>query len=272
MDQDHGHASATAFVGCGNLGMAILRGALAAGVLSPGEVTVAERDAARRAEAQSLGVQATADAAAAARGASLVVLAVKPQSFADAARELSPVAAGACVVSVMAGWSSEAIRSALGGSVRVVRAMPNIAAAVGRSMTALAPGAGASEGDVARAAGLFRSIGAVAEIREDQVDAAVAAVGSSPAYLFLLAEAQVAAAQRMGFPPEVARTMAVESLLGAATMLAADGRTPQALRAAVTSAGGTTAAAMHVFEARGFVPAVIEAMDAARARSAELGR
>jgi pyrroline-5-carboxylate reductase len=115
-------------------------------------------------------------------------------------------------------------------------------------------------------------VGSTCEIREDQIDAAVAAVGSAPAYLFLLAEAQIAAAVRMGIDPETARRMTVQTMLGAATLMATDGRTPQELRAAVTSAGGTTAAAVRVFEARGFADAVNEAMDAARARSAELGR
>lgn len=271
MDPRIGPASATAFVGCGNLGMAILRGSLRTGALAQADVTVVEPDPNRRAEAQALGVHASADAGSV-RGASLLLVAVKPQAFGEAARALGPLGADACVVSVMAGWSSAAIRRALGGSARVVRAMPNMPAAVGKAMTAIARGAGATDVDLARAVGIFRSIGAVVEIDESQMDAAVAAVGSSPAYLFLLAEAQVEAAVRMGFAPGVARRMAAESLLGAASMLAQDGRSAQELRAAVTSAGGTTAAAMRVFEERGFVQAVIDAMDAARARSAELGR
>jgi pyrroline-5-carboxylate reductase len=172
----------------------------------------------------------------------------------------------------MAGWSSAAIRAALGNGPRVLRAMPNTPAQVGMAMTAIARGAGATTEDLAHTTRLFSAVGSTCEIREDQIDAAVAAVGSAPAYLFLLAEAQIAAAVRMGIEPETARRMTTQTMLGAATLMATDERTPHELRTAVTSAGGTTAAAVRVLEAHGFMGAVGEAMDAARARSAELGR
>ena len=240
---------------------------------------VIERDAGRQAEASRLGVRVTADAAAA-RGAQGVVLAVKPQHFLEAAQAIGSLSGATCVVSVMAGWSSAAIRAALSGGSdgggndgpRVVRAMPNMAAQVGLSMTAVARGAGATSDDVTAALRLFSAIGKAVEIPEALIDAAVAAVGSAPAYLYLLAEAQIAAAETMGFDAVTARAMAIESIFGAATLLATDGREPAQLRAAVTSAGGTTAAAVNVFERGEFVALVAAAMEAARARSAELGK
>ena len=277
MTEDHTNPASIAFVGCGNLGMAILSRAIASEVIDPATSVVIERDADRRAQASKLGVRATADAAAA-RGAQLVVLAVKPQHFLEVAEAIGAISNATCVVSVMAGWSSATIRAALSGGgahasgPRVVRAMPNMAAQVGVSMTAIAQGAGASSDDVADALRLFSAIGKAVEIREELMDAAVAAVGSAPAYLFLLAEAQIAAAQDMGLSAATARAMAIESLLGAATLLASDGREPAQLRAAVTSAGGTTAAAMRVFDQGGFTVMVAAAMEAARARSAELGK
>jgi pyrroline-5-carboxylate reductase len=150
--------------------------------------------------------------------------------------------------------------------------MPNMAAQVGLSMTAVARGAGATSDDVTAALRLFSAIGKAVEIPEALIDAAVAAVGSAPAYLYLLAEAQIAAAETMGFDAVTARAMAIESIFGAATLLATDGREPAQLRAAVTSAGGTTAAAVNVFERGEFVALVAAAMEAARARSAELGK
>jgi pyrroline-5-carboxylate reductase len=117
---------------------------------------------------------------------------------------------------------------------------------------------------------LFEGVGRTVDIEERLVDAAVATVGSGPAYLFLLAEAEIAAAVRLGIPEREARAMVTGTLLGSATLLDRDGRTPAELRAAVTSEGGTTAAAMKVFEARGFAQAVDGAMAAACARSAEL--
>ena len=277
MSEDHGDSANIAFVGCGNLGMAILSRAIRSEVIDPATTVVIERDAERRAEASGLGARATDDAAAA-RGAQLLVLAVKPQHFLEAAQAIGALSHATCVVSVMAGWSSAAIRATLvaGGDVdrgpRVVRAMPNMAAQVGVSMTAIARGAGATSDDVADAVRLFSAIGTAVEIREELMDAAVAAVGSAPAYLFLLAEAQISAAETMGFDAATARAMAIQSILGAATLLAQDGRDPAQLRAAVTSAGGTTAAAMRVFEQGGFTAMVATAMEAARARSVELGK
>lgn len=277
MTEDHTNPAGIAFVGCGNLGMAILSRAIASEVIDPATTVVIERDADRRTQASNLGVRATADAAAA-RDAQLVVLAVKPQHFLEVADAIGALSNATCVVSVMAGWTSATIRAALSGGgalasgPRVVRAMPNMAAQVGVSMTAIAQGAGATSDDVADALRLFSAIGKAVEIREELMDAAVAAVGSAPAYLFLLAEAQIAAAQDMGLSAATARAMAIESLLGAATLLASDGREPAQLRAAVTSAGGTTAAAMRVFDQGGFTAMVAAAMEAARARSAELGK
>ena len=283
MTEDHTNPASIAFVGCGNLGMAILSRAICSEVIDPATTVVIERDAGRQAEASRLGVRVTADAAAA-RGAQGVVLAVKPQHFLEAAQAIGSLGGATCVVSVMAGWSSAAIRAALGGGSgsggggggsdgpRVVRAMPNMAAQVGLSMTAVARGAGATSDDVTAALRLFSAIGKAVEIPEALIDAAVAAVGSAPAYLYLLAEAQIAAAETMGFDAVTARAMAIESIFGAATLLATDGREPAQLRAAVTSAGGTTAAAVNVFERGEFMAMVAAAMEAARARSAELGK
>ena len=279
MTEDHTNPASIAFVGCGNLGMAILSRAICSEVIDPATTVVIERDAGRQAEASRLGVRVTADAAAA-RGAQGVVLAVKPQHFLEAAQAIGSLGGATCVVSVMAGWSSAAIRAALSGGsdgggndgARVVRAMPNMAAQVGLSMTAVARGAGATSDDVTAALRLFSAIGKAVEIPEALIDAAVAAVGSAPAYLYLLAEAQIAAAETMGFDAVTARAMAIESIFGAATLLATDGREPAQLRAAVTSAGGTTAAAVNVFERGEFAALVAAAMEAARARSAELGK
>jgi pyrroline-5-carboxylate reductase len=279
MSEDHGDSANIAFVGCGNLGMAILSRAICSEVIDPATTVVIERDAGRQAEASRLGVRVTADAAAA-RGAQGVVLAVKPQHFLEAAQAIGSLSGATCVVSVMAGWPSAAIRAALSGGSdgggndgpRVVRAMPNMAAQVGLSMTAVARGAGATSDDVTAALRLFSAIGKAVEIPEALIDAAVAAVGSAPAYLYLLAEAQIAAAETMGFDAVTARAMAIESIFGAATLLATDGREPAQLRAAVTSAGGTTAAAVNVFERGEFAALVAAAMEAARARSAELGK
>jgi pyrroline-5-carboxylate reductase len=266
----HATPPAFAFVGCGNLGSAILARAVGSGALDVARTLVCESDPARRARAAALGVRTSADAADA-RGARTLLLAVKPQSFHEVAAQLAPLPGDALVISVMAGWGSAAIGQALGGAVRVVRAMPNTPAQVGCAMTAVAPGAGAAEADVAEAERIFGAVGRTARITEGLIDAAVAAGGSGPAYLFLLAEAQEAGARALGLDPATARAMTVQTILGAAQLLAQDGRDAAALRAAVTSKGGTTAAAIAVLEQRGFAQAVADAMRAAHDRSAELG-
>jgi pyrroline-5-carboxylate reductase len=150
--------------------------------------------------------------------------------------------------------------------------MPNTPVRHGLGFTAIAAGPGATESDLADAERLFGAVGATGRLDEALMDAAVSAVGSAPAYLFLLAEAQVAAAIAMGIDSALARAATVQTMLGAATMLAKEGRSPEDLRAEVTSAGGTTAAATRAFEEGGFRQLVERAMRAARDRSRELGR
>lgn len=263
-----------AFLGCGNMGMAVLRGALASGALRADTTLVVEASAERRAQAQALGVRTSAGAAGAA-GCTQFLLAVKPQHFEAVASELPaapPLGDGSrLAISLMAGWSSESISSRL-GDARVVRTMPNLPAQVGRGVTAIAASILATPDDVALVERLFGGVGRTVRVREDQLDAVTAVSGSGPAYLFLLAEAEVAAAQALGFDAQTARALVTGTIEGAAAMLAASAESPAALRAQVTSKGGTTEAALAVFERDGFMPMVQRALEAARDRGAALGR
>ncbi len=260
-----------AFVGCGNLGMAILSRAVAAGAVDAARTLVAEADPHRREQAHALGVHVT-EVVRDAASAHALLLAVKPQSFREVAAQLEALRGDQLVISVMAGWSSATLRAQLGGQVRVVRAMPNMPAQVGLAMTAIATGSGARSSDAATAMRLFDAVGRTVRVDESQIDAMVAAGGSAPAYLFYLAQAQIEAGVQLGLTHEQARTVTVQTMLGAATMMAAGDQTPQELRAAVTSKGGTTAAAIAVLDERGFAQAVADAMRAARDRSAQLGK
>ena len=266
-----GAGATIAFVGCGNLGFAILERAIAANAVTAPSVTVVEPDPARRDRAHALGARAT-DRIADARVAGTILLAVKPQHFDAVADGLGPLGGAIRVVSVMAGWTGATIHARLGSGPRVVRAMPNTPVRQGLGFTAIAAGPGAAEEDLAAVERLFGAVGATGRIEETLMDAAVSAVGSAPAYLFLLAEAQVAAAVEMGLDPALARAATAQTMLGAATLLAKEGRTPEELRAEVTSAGGTTAAATRAFEDGSFRELVARAMRAARDRSRELGR
>jgi pyrroline-5-carboxylate reductase len=265
-------------IGAGNMARAILSGAFHAGALAPLDVLAAEPDPGARARIESLRVRAVAHAHEAlqlAPASTPILLAVKPQSLPDVARDClsSSIPVGdRVVVSILAGAPSAAVRAALGGAARIVRVMPNTPAQIGRGVAGVALGAGSRPGDDALARTLFSSVGDVVPIDERLMDAFTAVVGSGPAYVFLLAEAMTAAARAVGFDAAVADRIARATVSGAAELMARDTRTPDDLRAAVTSKGGTTAAAMDVFERAGFTDTVVRAITAARDRGAELAK
>ncbi len=263
-------------IGFGNLGQAIARGAVAAGLAAPSEIGVLDPEPSQRARAERLGLR-VADPARIGESAA-VLLAVKPQSFREAAKVMGTIAAdGPLVVSVMAGVRSGVIRDALGGAARVVRAMPNTPAAVGRAVTAVASDADVAEDDLARVEQLFASVGKTVRVPEALFDAVTAVSGSGPAFVFRFLEAWTAAAESLGLSEENAALLARETLIGAAALLERTDEEPHVLRARVTSKGGTTAAGLARLDdatARngGIDALMLETLHAARDRGAELGR
>lgn len=266
-------------IGGGNMGRAIVRGAIEGDVLAPDDVLVVDVDPARRLDVASLGCHVAEWPGAAVEWVSeaepgQVMLAVKPQVFPEVAQALAPMMpARMVVISIMAGRSSAAIRAALGGKANVVRVMPNTPCMVGAGMSAIAIGAGANPEDAEFAKLLFGAIGRTIEIAESLMHAVTAVSGSGPAYVFLLAEAMERAARDIGLPSNEARLLVSQTLLGASRLLEdaeATGGTAEELRHAVTSPGGTTAAALDVMMKRGLPEIVIEAMIAARDRGREL--
>jgi pyrroline-5-carboxylate reductase len=199
------------------------------------------------------------------------VLAVKP---ADAQAGCQAVAGSGCrrVLSIVAGVTIAQLETWLGRDVVVLRAMPNTPAMLGAGASALAGGSAATEGDLTWAEAVLSGLGVVARLAEYQLDAVTGLSGSGPAYVFLLAEALVDAGVNEGLDREVSRLFVVQTLLGSSRLLAETGESPQDLRAAVTSPGGTTAAGLRVLEAHGFRSSVLEAVSAAAGRSRELGR
>lgn len=256
-------------IGAGNMGSAIARGAVAAGVLGPPDLLIAEVTAARRRELAGEGFATSADPSAA-LAAEQVLLAVKPQSFPALARALGPLAAPKVIVSIMAGVSSRSIRRALGERARVVRVMPNTPCQVGAGMAAIALGEGAEPGDEALAVQLFEAVGRTARVEERLMDAVTALSGSGPAYVFLLAEALERAGSDLGLEPATAALLVRQTILGAATLLSGSKEDPAALRAAVTSPGGTTEAALAVMRERDLPGVVADAVRAARDRGRAL--
>jgi pyrroline-5-carboxylate reductase len=255
---------------------AIIRGCLAARVLPPDAIVVCEPDAAKHAAFAVLGVPATAshaDALTSLATDGQVLLAVKPQVFPQLAEQVRACwpPRSVVVITILAGTPTPKVRAALGPQVRVVRAMPNLPAAILAGATALCLGDGAKPGDDALAAAVFGGIGpVVARIDEHLMDAFTAVAGSGPAYLFYLAEAMTEAATRLGFDPATADRIVRQTLLGSAALLAQSSDTPATLRAAVTSRKGTTDAAITHMESRQVRDAIIEALEKARNRGREL--
>jgi pyrroline-5-carboxylate reductase len=175
------------------------------------------------------------------------------------------------VLSLAAGVGVDALETAAGGGVPVVRAMPNTPAMVGAGAAAMSPGAHAGPDDLAWAGSILGAVGTVVEVPEASLDAVTGLSGSGPAYVFLVAEALIDAGVHAGLPRSVADSLVRQTLLGAARLLAEGEEGPEALRAAVTSPGGTTAAGLRVLEERAVRAALLDAVAAATARSRELG-
>jgi pyrroline-5-carboxylate reductase len=252
-------------VGGGRMGEALLGGLVAAKWAEPEELAVVEPVAARRDDlrARFPGVTVTAEPVAAA-GA---VVAVKP---AEVAAVCATLTAGR-VLSIAAGVPLATIEAALPAGTAAVRAMPNTPAVVGAGAAAIAGGRAASDDDLAWAEGILGAVGEVVRVPEKLLDAVTGLSGSGPAYVFLVAEALIDAGVLVGLPRDVSTKLAVQTLLGSARLLAESGDTPEALRAAVTSPGGTTAAGLRALESAGVRSAIMDAVAAATQRSMQLG-
>jgi pyrroline-5-carboxylate reductase len=253
-------------VGGGRMGEALLGGLIASGWAAAEDLAVVEPVAPRRDELSKRfeGVQVSAEPVRAA-GA---VIAVKPGDVAAACAALDV----GRVLCIAAGVTIAAIESALPQPIPVVRAMPNTPALVGAGAAAIAGGTTAGDDDLAWAEGILGAVGEVVRVPESLLDAVTGLSGSGPAYVFLVAEALIDAGVLAGLPRDVSTRLAIQTLLGSARLLAETGETPEALRAGVTSPGGTTAAGLRQLERAGVRSAILEAVAAATARSKELGR
>ena len=251
-------------VGGGQMGEALASGLVDAGW----DLTVVEPDAGRRLHLEGRGLNVVARPETDGRSPKAVI-AVKPHHVELACAELGPLRPTA-VLSIAAGVRLDNLVRWLPAGTPVLRAMPNTPALVGAAASAVAAGEGVSEATAAWARGVLEAIGVVVELPESALDAVTGLSGSGPAYIFLVAEALIDAGVLVGLGRPVARRLAVQTLLGAARLLAETGTEPAELRAGVTSPGGTTAAGVRALEAAGVRSAVLEAVVAATERSREL--
>lgn len=265
--------SPVAFIGGGNMARSLIGGLVARGG-DADAIRVAEPvDALREALQRDFGIRSYGNAAEAADGAGVWLLAVKPQVMRSVCAALAPLAQAQrpLVISIAAGITAGQLEHWLGGGQAVVRAMPNTPALLGAGITGLYANAVTGEPQRTRAAALLKAVGPTVWIeQETQMDAVTAVSGSGPAYVFLLAEAMQAAGVNQGLTPEAARALVNQTLLGAATMLTRADEDAQVLRARVTSPGGTTQAAIETFETGGFRALVEAAIQAATERGREL--
>ena len=255
-------------IGGGRMGEALVGGLLKAGGHRLDGIRVVEPDSARREALRAAfpGVDVVDQPEAAEDS----IVAVKPGDVPVVCRALAAHGPSR-VLSIAAGVTIATLEADLAPGSRVVRAMPNTPAIIGLGAAAVAPGTAASDDDLAWAEELLGAVGVVVRVKEPLLDAVTGLSGSGPAYLFLVAEALIEAGVLAGLPRELSRTLSLQTLLGAATLLSDGPDGPEALRAAVTSPGGTTAAGLQVLEQRGMRAAFLDAVAAATDRSRALG-
>lgn len=263
-----------AFIGTGNMSEAIIRGLLAEALVEPAQIVGSNPLTDRNAYmADTYGIAVTADNVAAASGADIVVLAVKPQIFAKVTPALKDaIKQDALVVSIMAGVTIETMATLLAHSA-VARSMPNTPAQVGAGVTVWTVTDAVSDTQRAQAQAIFASLGEEVYVAgERYIDMATAVNGSGPGYVFLMLEAMVDAAVHLGLSRDVAETLVIQTVLGSAEFAKQSDLHLADLRNRVTSPGGTTAAGLAAMEKAGLRTALSEGIWAAYNRSVELGK
>lgn len=259
-----------AFLGAGKMAMALIQGVLRANLCSASEIIASSRS---REGLESLvsatGVRSAESNAEAVAQADTVLLCVKPSDALTALGEAGRTFDGRLLVSVVTGLKIATLRQAAPGC-RVVRAMPNTAAMVGRSATAIAMDANATREDATTTEAVFGAVGEVFAVTEDQLDAVTGLSGSGPAFIYLVMEALSDGGVSAGLPRKLAQDLAIQTVAGAAEMASSTKEHPALLREMVASPGGTTIAGLAVLESAAVRSAFIGAVKAATARSKEL--
>jgi pyrroline-5-carboxylate reductase len=263
------------FVGGGNMATALIKGLLAAGLYRPEQIMASDVDTPKLAGLRRrFKIGTTTDNAALVGDAKVLIIAVKPQIIDAVLAQMRPaVTPRKLFVSIAAGVTATRLEAGLGGQARVLRVMPNTPALLGKSMSVLVRGRYATPGDERLGLRLLRAVGAAVAVRDERwLDAVTGLSGSGPAYVYLFAEGLIAGGIAAGLPRPLATQLALQTLTGAAAMLQETGETPEALRAMVTSPGGTTLAGLGELHRCGFKAAIEAAVITATRRSEELGR
>lgn len=261
-------------IGAGNMGEALLRGVVHAGLVGPDRVVASDPASERLTQLHAaLGIRTTHDNVELVRASDVIVLAVKPQMMTAVLEEIAgSVRVEQIVISIAAGITTASIEDALGLPLPVVRVMPNTPALVGEGASAYCRGRFATAEHALVTQAILDSVGIAVEVAESLMDPVTAVSGTGPAYIFYTLEAMIAAAVELGLPDDLARRLVKQTVLGAARLVMDSGEEPDRLRARVTSPGGTTQAAITHLEGAGYKKVVGDAIRAACVRAGELGR
>jgi len=263
-----------AIIGGGNMGMALARGILKTNWALPENMMIAEPLKEKLGTIKDLakGFKASHSNLEAARWGDVILLSIKPQIMGHVLEEIKPeVNDKKLILSVAAGITTSFIEKKLDGNVPVVRAMPNIAAVVRESATAICEGKFATKADLEIARHIFESVGIVVDVEEDLMDAVTGLSGTGPMYVFQILEGLSDAGVKVGLSRDTANILAVQTLIGSSKLIKETKEHPAKLKDLVTSPGGTAISALHSLERNGLKALLIDAVEVAAKRSAELG-
>lgn len=258
-------------IGCGKMGSALVRGMLSTGICTPKEIQLCDRDHEIAADlAKATGASLFTDAPGLSAASEVILLCVKPDDVRAVVTKASTALTDKLLISIVAGTTLASLQT-FAPKARVVRVMPNTGVLVQKGATAYATGTGVTDADAATVGKIFSAVGLAFAVKESLLDAVTGLSGSGPAYVYLFIEALSDGGVQMGLPRNLATSLALQTVAGAAAMVQETGLHPAVLREMVTSPGGTTIAGLAELERTGLRSAVINAVRAATIRSQELG-
>ncbi len=262
------------FLGAGNMGEAMIKGLLQAGLVPAASIGATDVRRERLEQiATQYGIRSARSNPALVSESDVVILAVKPQIMAAVLKEIAPAVDGTTLfISIAAGLPTRTLRAQLGRPARLIRVMPNTPALVLEGVTAIARAEGLEAGDLETAQELFGAVGRVVVLEEDALDAVTGLSGSGPAYVAIVIESLADGGVKMGLDRATAMTLAAQTVLGSAKLILETGVHPGQLKDMVSSPGGTTIAGISALEEGGVRRTFINAVERATQRSRELGK
>ena len=260
------------FIGAGNMGKAIIEGALASGIITPNNLYISRKRPQLSADLAAQGVRIMTNNVDLVCAVDCVVLAIKPVYTQQVLNEVHDALAGKLVISIVAGWTFEMLQSALPQDARIIRVMPNTPLAVGEGMSLISNRYTCSEEEFRFVNSIFAAAGKVAVVEDAVYVAANGISGCGPAFVYQFIEALADGGVRYGVPRALAYELAAQTLIGAAKMVLETGEHPGKLKDAVCSPGGTTIEGIFALEKGGLRAAVIDAVGATVEKTNKLAK